>query len=106
MTRLLIAAAIAMVTSLVGTHFLIQWLTRRGIGQPIRDDGPDGHHVKAGTPTMGGIAIVAAIFVGYVISDLYNGIYTRTGSVQRYLHPHRSANSGGNYGRRLRGTCG
>jgi phospho-N-acetylmuramoyl-pentapeptide-transferase len=79
MTRLLIAAAIAMVTSLVGTHFLIQWLTQRGIGQPIRDDGPDGHHVKAGTPTMGGIAIVAAIFVGYAISDLYNGIYTRTG---------------------------
>lgn len=79
MTRLLIAAAIAMVASLVGTHLLIQWLVQRGIGQPIRDDGPDGHHVKAGTPTMGGIAIVAAIIVGYVISDLYNGIYTRTG---------------------------
>ncbi|WP_176249447.1 phospho-N-acetylmuramoyl-pentapeptide-transferase [Sulfitobacter sp. HGT1] len=34
---------------------------RQGKGQPIRDDGPEGHFVKAGTPTMGGLLIVGAL---------------------------------------------
>ena len=41
---------------------LINVLRRRqGRGQPIRDDGPEGHFVKAGTPTMGGLLIVGAL---------------------------------------------
>lgn len=79
MTRLLIAAAISMMVSLFGTKALINWLTRHRIGQPIRDDGPEGHHTKAGTPTMGGLAIVAGVAAGYVVSDLFGGIYTRRG---------------------------
>ena len=79
MIRLLLAAAIAMATSLAGTRLLIWWLTRLQIGQPIRDDGPQGHATKAGTPTMGGLAIVGGAFLGYVLSDLYRGIYTRSG---------------------------
>jgi phospho-N-acetylmuramoyl-pentapeptide-transferase len=77
--RLLLAAGLSLTFSLVGTRFLIDWLRRHRIGQPIRDDGPDGHHVKAGTPTMGGVAIVGGATLAYVISDFYNGIYTRTG---------------------------
>jgi len=34
---------------------------RQGKGQPIRDDGPEGHFEKAGTPTMGGLLIVGAL---------------------------------------------
>ena len=34
---------------------------RQGQGQPIRDDGPEGHFAKAGTPTMGGLLIVGAL---------------------------------------------
>lgn len=79
MTRLLIAAAIAMMVSLFGTKALINWLTEHRIGQPIRDDGPEGHQTKAGTPTMGGLAIVAGLVSGYVVSDLFGGIYTRRG---------------------------
>ncbi|MGI9622153.1 MAG: phospho-N-acetylmuramoyl-pentapeptide-transferase [Acidimicrobiales bacterium] len=79
MIRLLIAVGVAGGVSLVGTKFLIEWLTRHRIGQPIRDDGPDGHQTKAGTPTMGGAAIVAGSLIAYLISDFYNGIYTRTG---------------------------
>ena len=79
MIRLLLAAAIAMATALLGTRLLIGWLTRLRIGQPIRDDGPEGHATKAGTPTMGGLAIVGGAFLGYVLSDLYRGIYTRSG---------------------------
>ncbi|MEQ8716039.1 MAG: phospho-N-acetylmuramoyl-pentapeptide-transferase [Acidimicrobiales bacterium] len=79
MIRLLLAAGLSLTFSLVGTRFLIDWLRRHRIGQPIRADGPDGHHVKAGTPTMGGVAIVGGATLAYVISDYYNGIYTRTG---------------------------
>lgn len=42
---------------------LINYLRRvQKKGQPIRDDGPEGHFVKAGTPTMGGILILSALF--------------------------------------------
>ncbi len=79
MIRLLIAAALSSILSLVGTKFVIELLVRNKIGQPIREDGPEGHVTKAGTPTMGGVAIVGGATFGYVVSDLYRGIYTRTG---------------------------
>ncbi|MFD3191136.1 phospho-N-acetylmuramoyl-pentapeptide-transferase [Sedimentitalea sp. HM32M-2] len=40
---------------------------RQGKGQPIRDDGPEGHFVKAGTPTMGGLLIVGALVTATVL---------------------------------------
>jgi phospho-N-acetylmuramoyl-pentapeptide-transferase len=79
--RLLLAAGISFVVSVSGTWYLVHWLTRREIGQPIREDGPEGHATKAGTPTMGGVAIVGGATVGYLFSDLYRGIYTRTGII-------------------------
>ena len=81
MIRLLIAAAVSLLVSLFGTKFLIHSLTRRRIGQHIREDGPKDHLRKSGTPTMGGLAIVGGAFAGYVGSNLYRGIYTRTGLV-------------------------
>ena len=79
MIRILIAAGISMIVSLVVTRLLIFWLTKLKIGQPIREDGPSGHKTKAGTPTMGGVAIVVGALMGYIVSDFYHGIYTRTG---------------------------
>ena len=81
MIRLLLAAGISFVVSVAGTWYLVHWLTQREIGQPIREDGPEGHATKAGTPTMGGVAVVVGATVGYLISDLYRGIYTRTGII-------------------------
>ncbi|MGH9076070.1 MAG: phospho-N-acetylmuramoyl-pentapeptide-transferase [Acidimicrobiales bacterium] len=68
MTGLLIAAATSLVVSLLATPLLIKGLRRRGIGQQIREDGPDHHLTKAGTPTMGGIALVAATVAGYGVA--------------------------------------
>ena len=79
MNRLLIAAAVSMMVSLFGTKLLLKWLTEHKIGQPIRSDGPEGHHTKTGTPTMGGVAIVSGAVLGYVISDFFGGIYTVRG---------------------------
>jgi phospho-N-acetylmuramoyl-pentapeptide-transferase len=78
--RLLIAAGIAFATSAFCTRLLIDFLTRNRIGQPIREDGPQGHRTKAGTPTMGGLAIVAGAVAGYVLSDFFHGgVFTRSG---------------------------
>lgn len=79
MIRLLIAAAIALVLSIFGTRLLVGWLERRRIGQHIREDGPQGHRSKAGTPTMGGLAFVAAAAVAWILSDLNGAVYTRRG---------------------------
>lgn len=80
MIRLLIATAVGLLVSLLGTRFMIGWLTQRKVAQPIQEDGVQMHReTKAGTPTMGGVAIVAGIVVAYVVSDFYNGIYTRSG---------------------------
>jgi phospho-N-acetylmuramoyl-pentapeptide-transferase len=40
---------------------------RQGKGQPIREDGPEGHFVKAGTPTMGGLLIVGALLTSTLL---------------------------------------
>lgn len=58
--RLLIGAGVALAIAIIGTKALIEFLVRNRIGQPIREDGPQGHFTKAGTPTMGGVAIVGA----------------------------------------------
>jgi phospho-N-acetylmuramoyl-pentapeptide-transferase len=71
----LMAAAAAFAVAVLGTPLLIRWLRRRGIGQQIRDDGPfeHPHAAKAGTPTMGGLAIVGATVVGYLFAHLRRG---------------------------------
>ena len=58
----------------MGSRF-IRWIqARQGRGQPIREDGPEGHIVaKAGTPTMGGFMILAGLMVGTLLwGDLTN----------------------------------
>lgn len=70
MRQILIAAAVALLFSLFGTRGLIKILAIRGYGQIIRDDGPSSHHIKRGTPTMGGIILIAAALVGYLTAHL------------------------------------
>jgi phospho-N-acetylmuramoyl-pentapeptide-transferase len=69
-----IAAAVAALVSLIGTPLLIKLLARHGYAQAIRasSDGiayPD-HESKRGTPSMGGVAILVAVFAGYFITHL------------------------------------
>jgi phospho-N-acetylmuramoyl-pentapeptide-transferase len=70
---LLVSGGVALLLSLVGTPVLIRWLQARGIGQQIREDGPQGHVTKAGTPTMGGVTMMLALVLGYVASHLGTG---------------------------------
>ncbi len=69
---MLMAAGAAFAFVVLFTPLLIRRLRVMGIGQQIRDDGPIKHpHVaKAGTPTMGGIAIVLATVIGYLFAHI------------------------------------
>jgi len=70
---ILVAGALALFFSLFGTPVLIKALARRGYGQIIRDDGPTTHHTKRGTPTMGGIIIIFAALISYLLAHLVLG---------------------------------
>lgn len=59
--------------SLFGTRVLIRVLAKKGYGQIIRDDGPSSHHIKHGTPTMGGIIFILAAILGYLFAHLVTG---------------------------------
>jgi phospho-N-acetylmuramoyl-pentapeptide-transferase len=73
MREILIAGGLALFFSLFGTPALIKALAKRGYGQIIRDDGPSSHHTKRGTPTMGGLIIIAAAILAYFIAHLISG---------------------------------
>ena len=73
MRAIMTAAAIGLFFTLFATPGFI-WLFRKWRwGQFIRDDGPQSHHTKHGTPTMGGIVIILASVLGYFGANLLNG---------------------------------
>ncbi|PIE21123.1 MAG: phospho-N-acetylmuramoyl-pentapeptide-transferase [Arachnia propionica] len=70
MINILLAAGLSMLISLIGTPYLIRLLRAKQYGQFIREDGPQSHQTKRGTPTMGGLVIVAAVTLAYFGSHL------------------------------------
>ena len=64
------SGGIALWVAALGTPLLIRWLARKRFAQQIREDGPFMHLAKAGTPTMGGLALVAAAGVGYLMGHV------------------------------------
>jgi phospho-N-acetylmuramoyl-pentapeptide-transferase len=77
---LLESGGVALWVTILATPMLIRWLRRHGIGQPIREDGPATHIVKAGTPTMGGLVIVGGVVVGFAIGHAGSEIqFSRSG---------------------------
>lgn len=77
MIAIMLAGAIATIVSLFGTRWLIVFFRRRGQGQPIlgkEDHGPEHHMMKQGTPTMGGLAIVGAAMIGWLVAHLRPGL--------------------------------
>ena len=65
MRLILIAVGLSLAVSILLTPTLIRLFTRQGFGQEIREDGPASHQAKRGTPSMGGVAILAGIWAGY-----------------------------------------
>ena len=71
MVRVLIAGLIAMVIAVVIGPKFIEALRARRVGQQIRAEGPAGHIVKQGTPTMGGLLILVAAVVPFLALSVY-----------------------------------
>jgi phospho-N-acetylmuramoyl-pentapeptide-transferase len=79
MLSIMEAGAAALFVAILFTPGLIRMQRERNVGQQIRDDVPATHMVKAGTPTMGGLLIIAAAIVGYLIGHV-GGFHTFTRS--------------------------
>lgn len=73
MKGIVFAGALSILLSFILTPTLIRILAKRGVGQMIRDDGPQTHHVKRGTPTMGGIVLILSTIIAYFASHLFTG---------------------------------
>jgi phospho-N-acetylmuramoyl-pentapeptide-transferase len=76
---ILFAAAVGLALTLLGTPLAIRAFRTWGWGQRIREDGPHTHLEKMGTPTMGGVVILAGMLGGYLIAHLVLGGMTVTG---------------------------
>lgn len=70
MIALLVAAALSLLISILGTPYAIRFLRRRKIGQFIQEDIQDQHAHKGGTPTMGGVVFVGAAVIGWLLAHL------------------------------------
>ncbi len=71
--RAVLATMTALTISFVLGPAVIRWLTAKKIGQSVRDDGPQTHLVKAGTPTMGGALILLSLGLATLLwADLSN----------------------------------
>ncbi len=72
-TRVALANLTALAISLAFGPWMIRKLRKMAFGQSIREEGPKSHQKKAGTPTMGGLLIVAAIVIPTLLwADLTN----------------------------------
>jgi phospho-N-acetylmuramoyl-pentapeptide-transferase len=71
--RAVLATLTALIISFMVGPIMIRKLTQYKVGQAVRDDGPQTHLIKAGTPTMGGALILVAIAISTLLwSDLSN----------------------------------
>ena len=73
MSTLLLAGAISLVFTLFMTPVFIRVFRAVGWGQFIREDGPKEHHLKKGTPTMGGIVVILGVLIAYFLAVWVTG---------------------------------
>ncbi len=69
------AILIAFLVNIILSPFIIPFLTKLKFGQNVREDGPETHLIKAGTPTMGGIIILISIIISslFFLKQNYDG---------------------------------
>ena len=71
------AAVTALIISLFIGPFIIRKIKEWNIGEEIRDDGPQSHLQKSGTPTMGGIIVLCSIIVPVMLFGRWDNLYLR-----------------------------
>ncbi len=73
--RTIVSALTSLVLVLCLSPAFIRWLHRNYQGQPVRDDGPQSHLKKSGTPTMGGLLILMAISISVLLWGNLHSLY-------------------------------
>jgi len=73
MIALMLSGAFSLAFTLLLTPLFIRLFDRLEWGQFIRDDGPQSHHTKRGTPTMGGIVFILGSVLGYLFGHIVSG---------------------------------
>lgn len=69
------AAITALLLSLLFGGRVIRWLSDLKYGQHIREEGPQSHQAKSGTPTMGGVLIIGSVMISTILWSRLNGLY-------------------------------
>jgi phospho-N-acetylmuramoyl-pentapeptide-transferase len=69
MSRVLVAALVALIISILAGPVFIDFLRRHALGQQIREEGPEHHSAKQGTPTLGGVLIMVAASIGFLTTS-------------------------------------
>jgi phospho-N-acetylmuramoyl-pentapeptide-transferase len=72
MGRILFGGTAALLICIFLSPKFIEFLRKREFGQQIREHGPEGHHQKAGTPTMGGVIIFLSVSVPFLVLTDYD----------------------------------
>jgi len=73
--RVAMAVVVSLVITLIFGKSLIRWLQKKQIGETVRELGLEGEKMKGGTPTMGGLIILAAIVIPTVLFAKLSNIY-------------------------------
>ncbi len=79
------AAITALLISLFFGGKLIEALKQWNVGQQIREEGPQGHQVKRGTPTMGGVLIVGSVLISTLLWARLSSVYVWTAMIATLL---------------------
>jgi UDP-N-acetylmuramyl pentapeptide phosphotransferase/UDP-N-acetylglucosamine-1-phosphate transferase len=94
MARVLVAALVAMIISILAGPKFIEYLRRNEFGQHIRAEGPQRHLAKQGTPTMGGLLIILAAAIAFLATSDYTWVSPRTTSSSAPTSSCRSSTTG------------
>lgn len=76
MTLLFISLILAFLIAVIISPLFIPFLRRMKFGQYIREEGPESHQKKAGTPTMGGVIIIVALTISTIYVALRHHLFT------------------------------
>lgn len=80
MIALILGSGIALIFTMVTMPLFIRLLKSKQYGQVVRDDGPTSHATKSGTPTMGGVVVIAAVILSYFVTHGLLGLMGRPSS--------------------------
>ena len=69
------ASLVSLIITITFVHHIINWIRNRQIGETVRDLGLEGQTQKKGTPTMGGLMMIAAILIPTLLFANLNNIY-------------------------------